>query len=294
MEKQYKEKDIYGGMWCLKQYPQRASTVVGAHYHKDIELLYLTGHDMIVWVNDKSYYIEKGDLFVVRPYETHAITALGRSHHLVIKFMPSILRYEGQSQKELSYLLPFTETVSNFNRHIKKEKVSELGLDKVFEDICEQYEKKGFGYELDVRSKILGLVLALIQNFNKENSVGGADLPQKNIFKIRSAAELVARDFLVTDEKILAEKFQMSYGHFSRLFKLVMGMTFSDYVTSLRIDKARRYLLTTNKSITEIAFETGYSSASHFIQVFKRRFKKTPAKYKKDFQNNFKKNTATP
>lgn len=286
--KEYEEKDTYSGVWCLKQNPDKASIVVNAHYHKDIELLYLTGEDMIVWVNDKSYYVETGDLFVVRPRETHAITATGRSKHLVIKFMPSIFRYEGQSPKELSYLRPFTEDVSDFDRHIKKETVSELGLDKIFVDIFEQDEKKNFGYELDMRVKLLKLILKLARYFNKENNLVEHELPDRSVFKIRSAAEILIRDFPKADEKEVAKELQMSSGHFSRLFKKVMGMSFSDYATSLRINKARSYLLTTQMSITEIAFETGYSSASHFIRVFKQRFGKTPTEYKRDFENNFK------
>ncbi|MBR5452017.1 MAG: helix-turn-helix transcriptional regulator [Clostridia bacterium] len=70
--------------------------------------------------------------------------------------------------------------------------------------------------------------------------------------------------------------------HFHNLFKKSVGKTLREYVEEQRIKKATGLLLTTNDSLTKIAFECGFSSQSHFSFVFKRKMKLTPREYVKE------------
>ena len=70
--------------------------------------------------------------------------------------------------------------------------------------------------------------------------------------------------------------------HFHNSFKKSVGKTLREYVEEQRIKKATGLLLTTNDSLTKIAFECGFSSQSHFSFVFKRKMKLTPREYVKD------------
>ena len=55
----------------------------------------------------------------------------------------------------------------------------------------------------------------------------------------------------------------MSYYHFCRLFKKVIGKTFVEYQNFIRIRRAEKLLITTDRTITNIAFETGFGSVSY-------------------------------
>lgn len=81
--------------------------------------------------------------------------------------------------------------------------------------------------------------------------------------------------------KDLAAKFYMNQFHCSRLFKKVLGKTFSEYVQGIRISKASQLIRGTNLSIEEIAQKVGYSDYFYFSKVFKKEFGITPAKYRK-------------
>ena len=70
--------------------------------------------------------------------------------------------------------------------------------------------------------------------------------------------------------------------HFHNFFKKSVGKTLREYVEEQRIKKATGLLLTTNDSLTKIAFECGFSSQSYFSYVFKRKMKITPREYVKD------------
>ncbi|MBN1290831.1 MAG: helix-turn-helix domain-containing protein [Candidatus Latescibacteria bacterium] len=72
--------------------------------------------------------------------------------------------------------------------------------------------------------------------------------------------------------------------YFGKLFKKETGLTFSEFVTNLRINKAKIFLSESNKNISEIAFSVGFKSLSHFGYVFKHIVKKSPKEYRHSVQ----------
>jgi|GEM_PF-3136564 len=81
-----------------------------------------------------------------------------------------------------------------------------------------------------------------------------------------------------------AEHFGMSSSYLSRFFKDQTGYNFIDYVTRLRIQKAKELLASGEGSITEIADKVGYGSANSFIRSFKKQESITPGQYKEGQQ----------
>lgn len=78
----------------------------------------------------------------------------------------------------------------------------------------------------------------------------------------------------------IAEQAHFSKFHFIRLFKNIYEVTPNQYLTAVRIDKAKS-LLKKNKSIDEICFLVGFDSVSTFKGLFKRETNYTPSDYKK-------------
>lgn len=81
---------------------------------------------------------------------------------------------------------------------------------------------------------------------------------------------------------MLSEAFAMNYSYLSVLFKEAFGLTFSDYVVSIRMEKAQRLLKETKKTVQEIATEVGYTNTLTFIRAFKKATGGTPGNYRKD------------
>lgn len=62
----------------------------------------------------------------------------------------------------------------------------------------------------------------------------------------------------------------VSEGHLSRIFHHATGLTFREYLTQVRIERAKSLLIHTAKSVTEIAYESGFQSLSQFHRVFRK------------------------
>ena len=99
---------------------------------------------------------------------------------------------------------------------------------------------------------------------------------------VEQAKEYIASHY--TDEQLsveaLCSHIHLSPTYFSTLFKREMGMSFTAYVTQIRMDEAVRLLRDTGEKTYRIAEQTGYSDPNYFSYVFKRRFGVSPSKYR--------------
>jgi AraC-type DNA-binding domain-containing proteins len=77
----------------------------------------------------------------------------------------------------------------------------------------------------------------------------------------------------------IASDLNMSETNFSQYFKKITGITPKEYLTGLKLSKAKDMIK--NQNVTEVAFDLGYENISHFISLFKNKYGITPKQYKK-------------
>jgi len=80
----------------------------------------------------------------------------------------------------------------------------------------------------------------------------------------------------------LAAEARLSPFHFIRSFKASVGVPPHQYLTQIRMERARVLLETTDLAITDVAFETGYQSPAHFARLFRRHYGMTPTAYRRE------------
>jgi YesN/AraC family two-component response regulator len=78
----------------------------------------------------------------------------------------------------------------------------------------------------------------------------------------------------------VAKAVNMSSYYFCKMFKKVAGINFTDYVARVRIEKSKNLLLNPNLRVSEIAFEVGFQSLTHFNRVFKKILGQSPTDYR--------------
>lgn len=82
----------------------------------------------------------------------------------------------------------------------------------------------------------------------------------------------------------IADQFYVSNYYLSHQFKKVTGFTLTEYIQLTRIRNAQSLLISTNKPITDIAFQSGFSSFSQFNRVFNNFVGTSPSKFRKNNQ----------
>jgi AraC-like DNA-binding protein/ligand-binding sensor protein len=78
----------------------------------------------------------------------------------------------------------------------------------------------------------------------------------------------------------VAKAVHTSMFYFCKMFKKVTGINFTDYLSRVRIEKAKNLLLNPNLRVSEIAFEVGFQSLTHFNRVFKKILGQSPTEYR--------------
>lgn len=79
----------------------------------------------------------------------------------------------------------------------------------------------------------------------------------------------------------LAQGTGMSRSHFSHHFRSVTGLPPAQFITDVRLDEVSRRLTQTNRTLKEIARETGFADANHLCKVFRRRLGASPGQFRR-------------
>ncbi len=142
--------------------------------------------------------------------------------------------------------------------------------------------------------RIQNNVLSLLEYFlcNRHRSVLGvssvSDIDNEDDLSLIREVESYISEYYCSDtftvDSIL-KKTYTSYHRLNFLFKSIHGMTISEYIRNKRIEKSKEMIADNAKSISQIAYEIGYSSISNYILAFKKIYQITPGKYKKQMDN---------
>lgn len=105
----------------------------------------------------------------------------------------------------------------------------------------------------------------------------------KNRSILKTAVDFIDSHYMEEDMSLnkAANVANVSANHFSALFSQNMGQTFIEYLTNLRMNKAKEYLRCTGMRSSEIAAEIGYKDAHYFSYLFKKTQGMTPSDYRK-------------
>ena len=78
----------------------------------------------------------------------------------------------------------------------------------------------------------------------------------------------------------VAKAVNTSTFYFCKLFKKATGLTFTDYLSRVRIEKAKNLLLNPNLRVSEVAYEVGFQSLTHFNRMFRKLTGQSPSAYR--------------
>ena len=117
---------------------------------------------------------------------------------------------------------------------------------------------------------------------NKENSDTDCEKTDERVISsiTRYMQEHLSEEISLS---VLADVFHLNPQYISQLFKNEIGVGFLAYLTNIRIEKAKKLLLSTSLSVTEIAEYTGYGDYRVFTKVFKKTEGITPSQFRREF-----------
>lgn len=265
--------------------PTKQRIMCDPHYHSLIEILYGISGKCTVYVNGKKYNFSKGDLIFVSPNEIHSIIAYEPSQYAVLMFYPDILYTSGYDFYEIIYTLPIIMADPSWRTFFSGDTIEKTFIPEAISDACREFTNRNFGFELAVKIQIFKIFLWIIRyyedtvNTNLALQVSSDDLARLQIV-FDYVDENYQNEIGVEDA---AKICNLSYNYFSKNFKAITSKSFTEYLSHVRIKASEKLLTTTNKSITEIAQDVGFSTASYYISQFKKHNNVTPSSFRKTY-----------
>ncbi len=248
------------------------------HYHEYIEMLYFLEGEGFVYINEMKNSFSAGTFIIVNSKKAHTLSFSKPSKYFCVKFMPHVLYENEQSFVDLKYVMPFISEEKN--QHIfSHDEICNTSIDLLFTEMMDEWDAMDVGYDLVIRANILKIFSVIFRLWKR---MGNGEVMNNFSPDIKKAILYTMDHYQTVTEKEVANLCGLSYHYFSHLFRRIVGESYSDYLTSLRISEAEKMLLSTEKSITDIAAETGFSTTSYFISKFRMAKGVTPAKFRKN------------
>lgn len=217
-------------------------------------------------VNNSTYELKRGHTFLMRLTDCHQKIASDDFAFIVIQVHP------GDMPKEILKRLD----------RIKGDPVTYLDEETTSRMIClsEILKKACDGEYPDSEQMKKNLIEVIFSIFLKNlDSVTFSPKTNERMSEIMIYInENFTSRLTVSD---VAEKFYMNVSYFCEYFKKHTGRTFTDYLATVRLDRAARLVSHTDKSIAEIAAESGFGSVAQFLRSFKKKFGCTPSEFRK-------------
>ena len=247
------------------------------HHHSATEIIVCVENGYSVFIDDHLYTMEPGDVFFIPPNVLHRLPG-GVEGARFICLMDLAPLHCFRDFKVL-------EPVIMRHLHLSKAKSPTL-YHKVYElmmKIIDTYFSSKSMWELAIYASLLEIYTAIGQEYysDKERfSATQSTVHRSNYEKFASLLTYIDENYSenITLEQA-ADKVGFSKYHFARLFKEYTGTTFLDHLMHKRVQAAQK-LLSTDLSVTDIAFSTGFNSLTSFNRSFHKYTGLSPTQFR--------------
>ncbi len=254
------------------------------HCHHRLEISCIKSGEGIYFVDNDSYDIKQGDVFIFNNIEHHDIDLGGCRElvNMVVHFEPQFIWTHGGNMFDSRYLQIFFDRSENFSNRLDRNNPVTRDIYRLLLEIEEEFLQRPPGFELMVKVKLLNILVYLIRSY------GYVRESQKNPGKLREDLKCINRVLEHIENHMgeglslgeLANIAHMNPCYFSTFFKKYNGIGPSAYISRKRVYRAMEYLRTTNKSILEIATLCGFNNSANFNKTFKKITGIVPSEYR--------------
>ena len=226
-----------------------------------------------------SFPVENGSsIMLYNPQQELPINASLDSGSLVLSVLISIKKFHGLFSKQADQI-SFLNQENIGNKFYKEKKMGPM-ISVVLNQMIQQSLHEST-YKLYLRAKVLELMSLY---FNKDKEMDIEQCPflvdDKNIKKIRLAKDIIISRMIEPPTlNDLANEVEISLKKLKQGFKQVYGASVYVFLLDYKMQVSKRLLSSGNYNVNEVALRVGYSTATHFINAFKKKFGTTPKKY---------------
>lgn len=256
---------------------------VSWHWHPEVEFQWILRGTVEISTSNCTYRLKSGEgafinsnvLHTLRPVAGDLPTALTQVFDMrLISGAPSNLIWQ-------KYVRPVIENKNIEMVAFHPDNSDQRAILDLLRSSYDIAEKEDYGYEIKVRNALSSAWLVMCKELEKDLSVSRISRKHDEE-RIKSMLLYIQQNYSQKIElEEIAAAANISKRECLRCFRNSLDTTPFTYLLDYRIHAAARLLRETEESVTEIAYETGFSTVSYFSKIFKNTMGCTPLEYRK-------------
>ena len=236
------------------------------HLHRELEMICILEGDAVAYADTVRCELCAGDVFLSFPNQIHYYERGVHESHIGFIFKPDLLP---ELMETFTMGLPQSPLIRGA-AHLPQ-------LRSLIEALYSTQEREG---DLHVANLRRGYLLALCAELIQRMHV--VRLPVGDSNSLRAIVSFCSRNYAENlSLSLLEDKLHLNKFYISHLISGKLGLRFNDYVNSLRISEACRYLLNSNHSVTEIGALVGFNTPRTFNRAFIKQMGMPPTEYRR-------------
>lgn len=241
------------------------TTDIEMHTHNYFEIEFVLSGKAVHTINGYTYTIEKGDIYMLSPSDFHSIKIIEPLTLINIMYTEQVV--------SPTFVYDFFASGKMIVCRMSDSEFKRLA--PVFELMAQCPTANS---DLNIRYMRNLCECMMLTIYNKLKIVPKEPTASRSIYRSILYINRNFRTKISLDN--LAESAGYSKNYFSSIFNKCFGVSINEYINNLRLDYAYSLLTTTDISVTQVCFSSGFSSFSVFSRMFKKRFNIPPSKVK--------------
>jgi len=254
------------------------------HNHVFFEMIYVLSGKCTQKIGENNIEMGEGDISIISPNVTHSIAVFDDS--IVI----NLLIRRNTFEDIFFDFLRNNNLLSNFFiNNLYKEQRNDYIIFRTNKDeeirnsILEmflEYQNHSRYYNNILNNLLMVFFARLLRAHEKDVEL--PSLHRKDTLKHMEMISYIQDNYIEVSLDDVANRFHFSNPHCSKIIKEATGLTFTQLVQKIRLERAENLLISTNISISDISGSVGYPTVEHFIRLFKKKYNVSPSQYRKN------------
>ena len=247
------------------------------HWQETTEILWIQSGELSLTIQENNYIGKAGDIFYINSRQLHGMQSQTPDcTYLAFIFPLSWLQFAQMDEAAEIYLNPLAEGKAQVMTQLPSSAAEQSGI--TFQEIYDNYCSSN-GNWLIIKANLLHFYARLYQNNLVTYRQQEDSAQTRLLLEIARYMQTHYKEKLSLQE--LGQVFHMSPKYFSVFFQKHFSRNFTEYLTAIRIEHAKRMLVESDADMELISQQTGFSSSSYFIRMFRETLGLTPGQYRK-------------
>ena len=256
----------------------REEIVYTEHFHNDYQLIYVMSGAIRVVFDNKSLVADADSLVFISNLENHSITVLEKPYERY--YMTMSVRQLEETIMDSQLLSVFKNRPVSFCNVFKITPIAEE-VTYLFRLMHEEFRRTSNEYSEQYIQHLMSLLILSIYRNNRSQFPILRESVKSQIYDIQKYLDHHFNENISLQD--ICKEFYISFSYLSRCFRELTGYSPKQYIMRHRLSHARSLILTTDLSISDIAYKSGFGDINNFIRHFKALYGLPPTHLRKNY-----------